>query len=104
MTVISLAAAREERQPHWAGNVYCIGCHHEWVGVGPLGTMFVDCPSCGLPKGTPKHPFMADDGDLVFACNCGCEVMTAYKRKGNLYVRCMGCGTDQTHAFYGEDA
>lgn len=102
MTVISLAAAREERQPHWSGNVHCIGCQHEWVGAAPMGTMFVDCPSCGLPKGTPKHPFGAVEGDLVLKCNCGCEALTAYQRNGHFYTQCMACGTDLTHVFYGD--
>ena len=100
MTVISLAAAREERQPHWEGTARCIGCQHEWQAIAPMGTMWLDCPSCSLPKGHPKHPFGAALGDDFLKCDCGCEALTAYKRKGNFYVRCMACGTDLTHAFY----
>lgn len=101
MTVISLAAAREERQPHWTGTARCVGCQHEWTAVAPIGTLWVDCPSCGLPKGTPKHPFGAEDGDLLLSCvPCGGETLTAYKRDGKFWVKCMGCGNDLTHAFY----
>lgn len=102
MTVISLADERVARQPHWEGPCVCLGCRHEWHGVAPVGEMFVDCPSCGLPKGHPKHPFGAQQGDTVFECSCGSEALTAYKRKGRFYMLCMACGTNQTSAIYGE--
>ena len=101
MTVISLAAEREARQPHWEGPCKCIECQHEWHGVAPVGTMWVDCPSCHLPKGHPKHPFGAMEGDIAFTCHCGSEALTAYMRKGHFYLRCMACGTDQTSTVYG---
>ena len=101
MTVISLATEREARQPHWEGTAHCIGCHHEWVGEGPIGHTFIDCPSCGLPKGTPKTPFGPIEGDSLFICtDCRGEAFTAYTRKGRVWVRCMGCGTDVTEGFY----
>ena len=101
--VISLAKAREEREPHWAGSCICLGCRHEWTGVGPVGvTVCLDCPSCGLSKGVLKYLFGAQEGDLVFECSCGCEAMTIYKRRGRFYTKCMACGTDQTAAVYGE--
>lgn len=103
MTIISLAAAREERQPHWRGTAYCVGCKEEWQAVAPIGTMSLDCPACELPKGVPKYPFGADEGDLLLVCDCGCEALTAYRRKGLFYVKCMACGTDLTHSFYGSD-
>lgn len=101
MTVVSFAAAREERQPHWTGEAYCVGCQHSWQAVAPMGTMILDCPACSLPKGMPRHPFGADEGDRLLTCNCGCEALTAYQRHGRMWVRCMGCGTELTDAFYG---
>jgi DNA-directed RNA polymerase subunit RPC12/RpoP len=99
--IVSLKAAREERQPHWLGTVQCVGCKQEWEAVAPIGTRWLECPACGLPKGHPKHPFAAAEGDLVLECaECGGEALTAYKRKGRMWVRCMGCGNDLTHAFY----
>lgn len=103
MTVVSLAAEREARQPHWEGTVHCVGCQHEWEAVAPIGTMWLDCPACHLPKGTPKHPFGPSVGDWALVCTgCGGEALTAYKRKGFMRVRCMGCGSDMTNAFYGD--
>lgn len=102
MSVVSLAAAREERQPHWTGTAHCVGCQAEWQAVVPIGTMWLECPSCELPKGTPKYPFGGSEGDLVLKCDCGCEALTAYKRARLFFVKCMACGTDLTHAFYGD--
>lgn len=102
MTVISFTAEREARKPHWEGKVHCVGCQHEWEGVAPLGTLWVDCPSCGLPKGAPKHPFGAGQDDLLFKCNCGSEALTAYVKKGVFRICCMACGANQTNAIYGD--
>jgi len=101
--VISLAAYKEEREPHWAGDCICIGCGHEWVGVGPVGVVGgLECPSCTLPKGHIKHLFGPEEGDAVFTCQtCGSIAMVNYKRRGWLYTRCMGCGTDHTDDIYG---
>lgn len=100
--VVSLAAAREERTPHWEGTAYCTGCHHEWEAVAPLESRWIDCPACGANKGCPKRPFGAAEGDLLLTCtSCGGEALTAYQRKGRMWVRCMGCGADLTDAFYG---
>lgn len=96
-----MAAAREAREPHWTGTAHCLGCKHEWQAVAPLGTMWLECPKCNLPKGCPKYPFGAAEGDLILICaECGSETLTAYKRKGLFYVRCMSCGNDMTNAFY----
>ena len=100
--VIDFASAKEERQPYWTGPCVCLGCRHEWVGVGPTpfgGNM--DCPSCELPKGTVKFPFGAAENDLLLICsNCGGEALTAYLRNNLHYVRCMSCGDDLTDAFF----
>ena len=101
MTVISLAAAREERHPHWAGECICVACLHAWAGSGPMGIISgLECPSCSLPQGHTRWPFGAPQSAEVLRCNCGSEAMTAYKNEGRFYVKCMGCGTDQTEVFY----
>lgn len=100
MSVIDFAAAKQERQPHISGTFICVGCRHEYEGVAPLGTYWCECPSCHLPKATPKHPFGAVEGDQVLRCaECDGETLTAYKRRGRFWVRCMGCGNDLTNAF-----
>ncbi len=107
MTVISLAAAREERRPHWQGRCLCMGCRHEWEGVGPIGTQVgLECPSCSLPKGVTKHLYGANVEDRELQCDCGCEAMIAYQRQRDrlTILRCMACGADQTNTFFGDPA
>jgi len=103
MSVVSLSAEREARQPHWAGAVHCVGCQHEWQGVAPVGTLWLECPECHEPKGHPKYPFGGGVGDYEFECNCGGTAMVAYKRGTDMrfFIRCMGCGTDQTNSIFG---
>lgn len=101
MTVVSLAAAREERQPHWSGPCVCLGCRHEWEAIAPVGShVGLECPACELPKGVVKYPFGPIEGDYALVCDCGCEALTAYKRAGHFYVKCMACGDDLTDAFF----
>jgi hypothetical protein len=48
------------------------------------------------------YPVGASEGDLLFYCRgCGTEAMTAYKRHGKFFMRCMGCGIDHTEALFG---
>lgn len=101
MTVVSLAAAREEREPHWEGECICLACKHVWAGVGPMGRISgLDCPSCELPQGHTRWPFGAPNDALILMCKCGSEALTAYKKDGKFWVKCMACGTDQTETFY----
>jgi len=99
--VICFQAAKEERQPHWSGECVCLGCGHEWVGVAPIGTHVVECPSCGLDKGHSRHLFGPMEGDSVFQCDCGSEGLMAYLRSGRFHMICLACGVNHTEALFG---
>jgi hypothetical protein len=99
--IISLAQKREEAQPHWSGWIRCMHCKHEWVGVAPTGTIDdLECPECKLPRGVIKYNFGAPEGSLVFSCDCGCNVLTAYIWHGKKIIRCLACGNDHTNAVW----
>lgn len=111
--IVDLAARRAAAQaaaeeaatgPHWAGSCVCLGCRHEWVGVGPIpASNWLECPACGLPKGTVKHPFGAAVGDTLLTCStCNCEALTVYRRAvdGLKVIKCIGCGIDLTDAVF----
>lgn len=102
MGVISFAEAKAEREPHLAGEALCIGCRHKWACVAPVGTWQLECPTCGAMKGIFRYPIGAQEGDLGFACSCGCEALTAYMHQGHFRLKCMSCGIDQTDAVFGE--
>ena len=96
MTVVSLAKWKEENSPHWCGKVKCIACKHEWDGVGEIGNMWVECPSCERVTGTPKYAFAGRQGDSIYTCNCGSEAMTVFYRGNDLRMICMSCGIDHS--------
>lgn len=91
----------EPDEEHLSGEALCIGCRHKWVAVAPVGTWQLECPSCGAMKGVFRLPVGAQEGDLYFSCACGCEALTAYKREGKFWIRCMSCGEDKTVALFG---
>lgn len=88
-------------EPHLSGEAVCIGCRHAWEATAPVGTDNLECPSCGSMKGLFRYPVSADVGDSLFVCQCGCEALTAYYRKGQFRIQCMNCGTHQTEALFG---
>lgn len=94
--VIDFAQAKIESQSHWAGEIRCIGCQHEWAGVAPMGTMWVECPECGFSKGHPKHPFSCAVGESVYSCACGSQALTAVANSAHMKIMCMACGEDHT--------
>lgn len=51
MTVINLAQAEADREPHLSGKARCLACKHEWVAVAPVGVVWMECPACTLERG-----------------------------------------------------
>lgn len=109
--VTSLAEARKKREeqeqeaqqettPHAAGEFVCVGCKYEWIGIAPIPAAWVDCPSCELPKGTPRYPYGANDGEAMLVCSsCDGYALTAFIRNNKRKVICMGCGVDLSDVF-----
>ena len=91
--VVSLAAWKEENGPHLAGSARCISCRHEWVSVAPVGTVWLDCPSCGMAKGRLVNPVLKDG--LHWHCLCGNDIF--YCHADGFY--CPNCGEWQ----YGDE-
>lgn len=84
--VIDFSKKKLEASPHCAGDMFCVACRHEWVGVHPVGLRWVECPKCGLHHGhtaVPKLP------DARWVCNCGCDLFTL-SSTGNAI--CALCG------------
>ena len=58
-----------QNAPAMSGETRCLACGHEWVAVAPVGTVFLECPSCSLVKGMLKYP-CEREGEH-WECNCG---------------------------------
>lgn len=88
----------------WAsGEALCLACKHRWEQVAPVGSRWLECPSCTANKGVFAQPFGAGEGDSVFRCRyCDSEALTAFYHEGLFFLMCMGCGVDHTSAIFGE--
>lgn len=92
MTVIDLAAAKQERAPHLSGLARCLACRHEWVAVAPAGAAWLDCPKCSLERGRYIGHVQKDVPH--WHCNCGNDLF--YVTQDGYY--CPNCGVYQ-HGF-----
>ena len=87
MTVIDLNARRPN--PHLQGKARCMACQREWQAVAPVGTVWLECPSCHGTRGVFLHAFDVDEGVDYFVCN-HCDASTFKVRRDALM--CCGCG------------
>lgn len=78
----------EDRRKGWlTGPAQCLGCSHQWVAVSPVGTVWLECPSCGLEMGRRVGPVEA--GAEQWKCGCGNDLFRI-NREGAYCARC-GC-------------
>jgi hypothetical protein len=84
--VVNLADVRLENLPHTAGTAICLDCKYEWVAVAPVGTIWLECPKCGLVRGRFKFQHERDGEHWV--CNCGNDLF--HIRPDGMY--CPNCG------------
>jgi Zn finger protein HypA/HybF involved in hydrogenase expression len=92
--VVDFQAAREGRGPHCEGPAECILCRYQWEAVVPLGTIWLECPTCGSEKGHFLGPAIHKD-HYEFVCECSNNLFTL-GTDGT--VLCPNCGW--THATY----
>jgi len=85
VTVISLAAEREARGPQIAGPARCTACNHSWVAVAPVGTAWLECPSCSTSRGLFRFPALPASR---WVCRCGCDAFAITKQG----LQCYRCG------------
>ncbi len=68
---------KERDDPHSAGKAHCTACKHEWVGVVPVGTVWLTCPGCGAQKGLLTYPCERDG--LHWTCVCGNQLFNVMR-------------------------
>ena len=86
--VTDLNEKRKEKDPHISSPCICLSCKHEWIGVFPIGTTGLECPSCGLMRGTYKYQCSPEDG-IVWVCGCGNSLFVISVSKNAI---CISCG------------
>lgn len=75
MPIIDLGQFRAEREPALSGEARCLMCQHEWVAVAPVGTIRLECPSCGGEAGLFKEAVRRSVPH--WQCNCGNDLFHA---------------------------
>ena len=86
MTVIDLAQAKKDREPHMTGPAMCLSCQHEWTAVAPLGVLWLECPACSLMRG--RFIANVERDDAHWECNCGNRLFYITPRG----AYCPNCG------------
>ncbi len=84
------AAPAEPVDGHGSGQACCTACNHEWVATAPLGTLWLECPSCKTERGIFKFTFLRA-GVEHWTCNCGNQLF--YITRDGAY--CPACGDAQ---------
>ncbi len=84
--IISLEKYKEDSSPSSSGECKCLSCGNKWVGVTPIGVIWMECPSCGLIRGRFIHHHERDGSKWV--CNCGNDLF--YITPKGCY--CPNCG------------
>ena len=88
--IVDFTKAKQEREPHVAGQAFCLGCDHEWAAVLPYDadvTKPMECPSCHKHMGRFKYEFMPDGGQ-IFTCNCGNQLFNVTDKYRLFCPRC----------------
>lgn len=88
---MSVVAFKSREEPHMSGKAHCIACDHQWMAVAPVGTVFLECPSCHTEKGRFIGACSPDEGTEVRECNCGNQLFYL-TREGHM---CANCGIYQ---------
>lgn len=68
------------------GKARCLDCKREWEAVMPLGTLWLECPSCFLVRGRMIYDVQRDGSEWY--CNCGNDLFRA--TPNGFY--CPNCG------------
>lgn len=87
--VIDLQREREERTPHLSGEARCLACKHKWIAVAPVGTLWLECPSCTLTRG--RYSNQVENEGLHWTCKCENDLF--YVTVSAIY--CPNCGLEQ---------
>lgn len=70
-----------------SGSAKCMHCGCTWTAAAPVGTLGLECPSCGLNRGYFCQPAAHVD-EPHYRCACGSEAFCLTQQR----VYCPNCG------------
>ena len=93
--VVDFTKAKQAREPHVSGHLYCRGCNHEWAAVWKPGTTEFECPECHSARGRLKFDVSPAPGTDIWTCvACDNQIFNLLKDR----VHCPGCGKQWSYA------
>ena len=87
--IIRIVDKSEIKSPRIEGRAHCLTCGHKWEAVAPIGTGWMECPSCLTQKGIFIFPVERDEPH--WTCDCGNDLFRA--TTNGFY--CPHCGSWQ---------
>lgn len=83
----------DEHRPHVSGEMKCMSCDHQFVGVVPAhrDLVGVECPKCGLHRAEFDGAFTFGEGYQVLVCNTCCGDVFRISTESYL---CLKCGNN----------
>jgi DNA-directed RNA polymerase subunit RPC12/RpoP len=93
VNIVSLEEARAKREPHVAGEAYCMACDHRWTGVWPMGVTELECPNCKSMKGRSTFEIAPQADALVYECACGNQLYHILSDR----IHCPNCGQQTSY-------
>ncbi len=79
-----------EAQPHLQGEALCLHCNYVWQAVAPVGTLYLQCPTCELHKGVFNYLVFPES---YWQCKCGYSAFSVSGETSNII--CLHCGDVQ---------
>ena len=79
-----------DSQGEKTGLVHCMNCKAQWKARAPADTNVLECPECGLMRGTWYMPFMNVSREH-WACECGNDLFRITADE----IYCPNCGKEQ---------
>jgi hypothetical protein len=76
-------------EPTMTGEAVCLCCHTTWTCVVPVGSTWLECPSCTLTAGRMRYPVQRPGAH--WTCKCGNDLF--HVTPDGMY--CPSCGADQ---------
>jgi DNA-directed RNA polymerase subunit RPC12/RpoP len=91
--VVDFKKAKEERTPHFVGEMVCLRCEHKWEGRYPMPMKdWYECPECKVCQGVTNTPFGASYEFICTQCDGAHFGFMKETPVSPIVTRCRRCG------------
>jgi hypothetical protein len=86
----AILAFPQKREPTMTGEAICTCCDNTWQAVVPIGSTWLECPTCGVTAGRMRYPVVR--AGHHWTCPCGNDLFHVMPDR----IYCPSCGIDQS--------